>query len=163
MSLVRDGRERSRTRRWPRSSSGRWRRRRPTRPTGRSVRWPGRAGCRTRRSGGYGRPSACSRTARRPSSSPAIRSSWTRSATSLGSICRRRTARWCSVSTRRARSRRSTAHSRSCRCCRACLSAAHTTTSVTARPRCSQPSMSPRAASSASATDATGPGSSSTS
>ena len=60
MSLVRDGRERSRTRRWPRSSSGRWRRR-PTRPTGRSVRWPGRAGCRTRRSGGYGRPSACSR------------------------------------------------------------------------------------------------------
>ena len=48
-----------------------------TRPTG-SVRWPGRAGCRTRRSGGYGRPSACSRTARRPSSSPAIRCSWTR-------------------------------------------------------------------------------------
>ena len=40
---------------------------------------------------------------------------------------------------------------------------AHTTTSVTAPPRCSQPSMSPRAASSASATDATGPGSSSTS
>ena len=45
-----------------------------------------------------GAPSACSRTARRPSSSPAIRCSWTRSATSLGSICRRRTARWCSVS-----------------------------------------------------------------
>ena len=44
-----------------------------------------------------------------------------------------------------------------------CPSGAHTTTSVTAPPRCSQPSMSPRAASSASATDATGPGSSSTS
>ena len=43
---------------------------------------PGRAGCRIRRSGGYGRPSACSRTARRPSNSPATRSSWTRSATS---------------------------------------------------------------------------------
>ena len=28
-----------------------------------------------------------------------------------------------------------------CRCCRACLSAAHTTTSVTARPRCSPPSQ----------------------
>ena len=41
-----------------------------------------RADCRTRRSGGYGRPSACSRTARRPSSCRAIRCSWTRSATS---------------------------------------------------------------------------------
>ena len=122
--------------------------------------WPGRAGCRTRRSGGYGRPSACSRTARRPSSCRAIRCSWTRSATSSGSICRRRTARWCSVSTKKARSRHSIAHSR---CCRACLSAAHTTTSVTARPRCSPPSMSPPASSSESATGATGPGSSSTS
>ena len=64
---------------------------------------------------------------------------------------------------KKARSRHSIAHSRSCRCCRACLSAAHTTTSVTARPRCSPPSMSPPASSSASATDATGPGSSSTS
>ena len=36
--------------------------------------------------------------------------SWTRSATSSGSICRRRTARWCSVSMKKARSRRSTAH-----------------------------------------------------
>ena len=52
-------------------------------------------------------------------------------------------------------------HSRSCRCCRVCLSAAHTTTSVTARPRSSPPSMSPPASSSASATGATGPGSSS--
>ena len=42
---------------------------------------------------------------------------------------------------KRARSRRWTAASRSCRCCRACPSGAHTTTSVTAPPRCSQPSM----------------------
>ena len=40
---------------------------------------------------------------------------------------------------------------------------AHTTTSVTARPRCLPPSMSPPASSSANATGATGPGSSSTS
>ena len=52
MSLVRDGRERSRTRSWSWSSSGRWRRHRPMPPTGRSVRRPARAGCRTRRSGG---------------------------------------------------------------------------------------------------------------
>ena len=72
-------------------------------------------------------------------------------------------ARWCSVSTRRVRSRRSTVHSRSCRCCRACLSGARTITSATERPRCSQPSMSLPASSSASATGATGPGSFSTS
>ena len=51
-----------------------------------------------------------------------------------GALCRREEPR----------SRHLVAHSRSCRCCRACLSAAHTTTSVTARPRCSQPSMSRR-------------------
>ena len=43
---------------------------------------PRKAAFRTRRSGASGAPSACSRTARRPSSSPAIRTSWTRSATS---------------------------------------------------------------------------------
>ena len=52
---------------------------------------------------------------------------------------------------------------RSCRCCRACLSGARTITSATERLRCSQPLMSPRAGSSASAIAATGPGSSSTS
>ena len=59
--------------------------------------------------------------------------------------------------------RRSTVHSRSCRCCRACLSGARTITSATERFRCSQPSMSLAASSSASATGATGPGSFSTS
>ena len=38
MSLVRAGRERSRTRRWPRSSSGRWKRRRPADATHWSLR-----------------------------------------------------------------------------------------------------------------------------
>ena len=82
MSLGRDGRERSRTIRWPRLSSGRSARRRRTPPIGRCARWPRKAAFRTRRSGASGAPSACSRTARRPSSSPAIRCSWTRSATS---------------------------------------------------------------------------------
>ena len=156
MSLVRAGRERSRTRRWPRSSSGRWKRRRPTRPTGRSVRWPGRAGCRTRRSGGYGSgPSACSRTARRPSSSPAIRlfvDFKVRDIVGLGLGCRRRTARWCSVSTKKARSRHSIAHNAGpADAAAACLSAAHTLYKLChgGRPRCSPPSMSPPASSSA--------------
>ena len=57
------------------ASSGRWRRRRPTRPTG-SVRWPGRAGTSHDDDGAF----ACSRTARRPSSSPATAVRETRSA-----------------------------------------------------------------------------------
>ena len=48
MSLVRDGRERSRTIRWPRLSSGRSARRRRTPPIGRCARWPGKAAFRTR-------------------------------------------------------------------------------------------------------------------
>ena len=60
-------------------------------------------------SGGLG-GLACSRTARRPSS--------------LDSICRRRTARWCSVSTKKARSRLPGMPERRTHDC------------VTARPRC---------------------------
>ncbi len=63
-----------------------------------------------------GGPSACSRTAARPSSSPPIRCSSTRCATSSASIWRRPTAPWCCAWTRRARSRRSIGPSRCCRC-----------------------------------------------
>ena len=79
----------------------------------------------------------CSRIEPRPSSSPPTRCSWRRCATSSGSISTRRIARWCSASTRRARSRRWTAPSRSCRCGPARPSAAPTTTSGMARSRCS--------------------------
>ena len=48
-----------------------------------------------------------------------------------------RPARWCCASTRRARSRRSIGPSRSCRCARARPSGALTTTTATARRRCS--------------------------
>ena len=132
MSLVRTAAERSRTRRWPRSSSGRWRRRRPTRPTGRSVRWPGK------RAVAYDGPADMGGLQRAAASCGDLQLSGDphfvdKVRDIVGLSLAPPTARWCSVSTRRARSRRSTAHSRSCRCCRACLSAAHTTTSVTAR------------------------------
>ena len=94
---------------------------------------------------------ACSRTGSRASSCRATLSSSTRCATSSASISTRRTARWCSASTRRARSRRSTAPSRCCPCGRARRSGAATITSATARPPCSPPSTPPPARSSGAA------------
>ena len=81
--------------------------------------------------------SACSRTAARPSSSRPIRCSSRRCATSSGSTLTPPERAWCCASTRRARSRRSTARSRCCRCGPARPSGAPTTTSATARRRCS--------------------------
>jgi len=64
---------------------------------------------------GMWRRSACSRTAARRSSYRTIRCSSTRCATSSGFTSRRPTGRSFSASTRKARSRPSTASSRSCR------------------------------------------------
>ena len=63
------------TRRWPRRSAGRWRKRQQTRRTGHCAAWPLRPATRRRRSIGSGRLSACSRTASRASSCRAIRCS----------------------------------------------------------------------------------------
>ena len=113
------------------------------------------AGCRRRRSRASGARSACSRTGRRPSSSPAIRCSSRRCATSSGCTWIRRSRRWCCAWTRRARSRRSTARSRSCRWPRASPSGAPTTTRATARRRSLRRWTSPPARSSARCTAAT--------
>ena len=81
-----------------------------------------RTGCarghrsRTTRSPGCGGGSACSRTARRGSSSPPTRSWRPRSATSSGCTWTRRRTRSCSAWMRSPRSRRWTGPSRSCRC-----------------------------------------------
>ena len=130
---------------------GRWRRCPTVRPTGAAARWPGRRASPRRRCTVSGAPSACSRTGSRASSCRATLSSSTRCATSSASISTRRTARWCSASTRRARSRRSTAPSRCCPCGRARRSGAATITSATARPPCSPPSTPPPARSSGAA------------
>lgn len=59
------------------------------------ARWPRPVAIRIRRSAGYGQPSGCSRIAAKPSSSRAIPSSSTRSATSSASTSHRPTGRWC--------------------------------------------------------------------
>src|SRR3954464_5322608 len=64
---------------------------------------------------GYGLPLVCSHIARRASSFPATRCSWTKFETSSVFICHRQIGRWCSVSTRKARYKPSTANSLSCR------------------------------------------------
>lgn len=69
----------------------------------------------TRRSVGYGLPLVCSHIARRASNFPATRCSWTKFETSSVFICHRQIGRWCSVSTRKARYKPSTANSLSCR------------------------------------------------
>src|SRR4051794_18942886 len=73
------------------------------------------AAIRTRRSVGYGLPLVCSHIARRPSNFPATRCSWTKFETSSVFIYHRQIGRWCSVSTRKARYKPSTANSLSCR------------------------------------------------
>ena len=99
-----------------------------------------RSGSRRRRFRGSGGRSGCSRTARRRGSSPRIRSSSTRSATSSGCISIRPSARSCCASMRSPRSRRLTGPRRSCRCCPAPPSARPTTTSARA-PRASTPRL----------------------
>lgn len=117
----------------------------PGATTGRSEAWPGRRATRRPRSTASGRPSHSSRIAAIPSSCRPTLSSSRRSATLSGSIWRRPIGRWCCAWTKSARSRRSTARSRSCRCVLASPSGAPTITSVTARPRSSPRSTSPRA------------------
>src|SRR4051812_4309373 len=63
----------------------------------------------------YGLPLVCSHIARRASNFPATRCSWTKFETSSVFICHRQIGRWCSVSTRKARYKPSTANSLSCR------------------------------------------------
>ena len=100
------------------------------------------SGLSQRRSGGYGRPS--SRTARRKLSSDPVRGQGPRHRRALSG---RRTARWCSVSNQIQALDRTQPVADA----RACLSAA--TYKRHGTPRCSPPSMSPPASSSASATD----------
>src|SRR3954453_23327586 len=76
---------------------------------------PGRQAILTRRSVGYGLPLVCSHIARRASNFPATRCSWTKFETSSVFIYHRQIGRWCSVSTRKARYKPSTANSPSCR------------------------------------------------
>ena len=107
-----------------------------------------------------GAPSACSRTGSRPSSSRPTPTSSRRCATWSASTWPRRIGRWSCASTRKARSRHSTAPSRCCPCVRAKSNVARTTTNVTARPRCSRRSMLPPGGSSANASPGTEPPSS---
>ena len=93
-------RARSATRRSRRSLPAPWKRRRPGRSAGACARWRALRAMRRRRSTGYGRLSACSRIARRPSNCHRTRCLWRRSATSSASISTRRSARLCSASTR---------------------------------------------------------------
>src|SRR4051794_33215254 len=78
-------------------------------------RWQRQAAILTRRSVGYGLPLVCSHIARRASNFPATRCSWTKFETSSVFIYHRQIGRWCSVSTRKARYKPSTANSLSCR------------------------------------------------
>jgi len=99
-------------------SSGRSQRHQRMRPIGRSARWPKRLDSLTRRSVGSGQHSACNPIAVRPSNCRPTRwrqccrtlCSSTRSATSSGRICRRRTEHWCCMLTRKAKYRRWTAN-----------------------------------------------------
>ena len=93
----------------------------------------------------FGVPLDCSRTARRPSSSPPIRCLSRRCATSWVCTWNHLSGRWFCVSMRRARSRRWTALSPYCRWRRVFLSGAPMTTCAMARRRCSRPSTSPPA------------------
>ena len=75
----------------------------------------GSGGSRNRRSVGSGGPSGSSRIWSTPSSCHRTRCSSTRSVTSSGSTSTRPRPRWCCASTRRHRSKRSTAPLQSCR------------------------------------------------
>ena len=80
---------------------------------------------------------------RRPSSCPPIRSASRKCATSSGCTSTRPTTRWSCAWTRSRRFRRSIAPSRRCRWASATPKATPTTTSGTARRRCSPPWISP--------------------
>ncbi len=86
-----------------------------------------------------------SRIAPAASSSRRIPSLWTRSGMSSGSTSTLRTRRLCCVSTRKARSRPSSAPSRSCPWASAMSKVSRTTTTGTAPRRCSPHSMSRKA------------------
>ncbi len=137
VNAVKAVRARSRTNRWRRSSKGRWKARPGTRRTGRSGRWLRRPGCRTPRSAGSGTRSACSRIAARPSSSPPIRCSSTRSMTSSRSTCRRQPGPSCCALTGNPGSRLWIADSRCCPWRRAWRSGGPMPAPATARPPCS--------------------------
>jgi len=107
--------ERSKTTRLPPLSNVHSALRQMTPRTGRSVRWRRRRAFRTRPSAESGQLSVCSPIVHRHSSFPATRCSSTRSVTLSVFIYRRPIARWCLVSTRRARYKLSIANSRSCR------------------------------------------------
>ena len=77
-------RARPRTREWMRSSPRRWRRCPRAQRTGARARWRAKQACRRRRCRASGAPSGCNRTGKRPSSSPATRSSSRRCVTSSG-------------------------------------------------------------------------------
>ena len=128
--------------RWNRSSSMRSRLlHRPKRPTGRPATWPSMPECHSRRCRGSGAPSVSNPTSSRPGICRLIRSSSTRCATLSGSTSTRRNGRWCCVSTRSPRCRRSSAPARSCRCCPPPRHGRPTTTSATAPWTCSPRSM----------------------
>ena len=147
-------RARSAMRRSRRSSPAPWKRRRPTARTGACARWPAPQAMRRRRSTASGKPSACSRTAQRPSSCHRTRCLWRRHETSSASISTRRSARSCCASMRRARSRRWIAPVRFSPCGPGRSSGALMTTCATARPHCSRRWTSPPARSSDSASRA---------
>ena len=82
---------------------------------GPAARWPKPSASACAPFSACGRRTGCSRTAFAPSSAPTIPSSPRRSRTSSASTWTRPSTRWSSRSTRRAKSRRSTARSRACR------------------------------------------------
>lgn len=110
----------------PRRSAKRWRRDPKVQPIGAFRLWRRRRGMRRRRSIASGAHSGCNRNVRRHSSSCQTRCSSRRCGTSSASISRRRNARSCCASMRRAKYRRSIEPSLSCRCDLARLSGART-------------------------------------
>src|SRR5262249_1333687 len=117
-------------------SATRSKRHRGTRRTGAPAPWRRAAASARRRSAASGTRSRCSPTARRPSSSRRTRCSSTRCATSWACTWRRPTRRWCSVLTRRRRSRRSIAASRCSRSGRGRWSGGRMITAGTGPRRC---------------------------
>src|SRR5512143_3524189 len=109
----------------PRRSAERWRRALPGPRIGACAAWPRQLATPPQRSIASGRPSACSRIAARRSSCRAIRCSSRKCATLSDCISTHRIVRWCCVSMKSHRFRRSTGPSRYCRCGRGKPSGTH--------------------------------------
>ena len=150
-------RARSGMRRWPIPSAAPWGLCRTARRIGRYALWPRPSDTRPRRSIGYGGPLAFSRIAARPSSCPRTRFLWKSCVISSASLCRPRCMPWFCASTKIRKFRHLIAANPYCQCAPVRPSAAPMTTPAMAPHRCLLPSTSPRAASSVTVTQSTGP------